>query len=329
MKKLLSKFLLCLIALFIVVGVTGCNCNDDGGDEETENIIRISTTTSVKDSGLLAAIIPVFEATYGYKVQVTSAGTGKAINNAKAGNADLILVHAKAQEETFVGDSHLYSRIVPGFTSERLSFMYNYFVLAGPKTNNTEIKNAANVKAAFEAIATNSKTFISRGDNSGTHSAELKLWPSGLGITKEATSFASYTSWYKSAGTGMGACLAMADQQNAYILSDKATYLTYQKDHTSSNLEIIKEEDDSLKNTYTVIAINPNATWQSSADYSTVSDVAVNTQGADAFIYWLLTDSTKELIASYGTESFGASLFTIINGDTAPKTPANITIKHA
>ena len=193
--------------------------------DEGTKIIRLSTTTSVKDSGLLASILPVFEEKYGYSVEVSSAGTGKAIAAAQYGNADLILVHAKAKEEDFVNAG--YARILPGFENERLTFMYNYFVLCGPSRDPAGVKKADDVLTAFKNIADGKHTFISRGDGSGTHTKELALWPAELGITEDAASFADYTKWYVSANAGMGACLVMAEQMGGYILTDKATFLTF------------------------------------------------------------------------------------------------------
>ena len=192
--------------------------------EETK-LIRLSTTTSVNDSGLLGYLLPMFEEAYGYKVEVFSAGTGKAIENAKMGNADLILVHAKAQEEQFVADG--FACVLDGMESERLSYMYNYFVLCGPSEDPAGVADAEDVLAAFQSIADGKYTFISRGDNSGTHTKELSLWPESLGITAEPESYADYTEWYISANAGMGACLVMAEDMGAYILTDKATFLTF------------------------------------------------------------------------------------------------------
>ena len=172
--------------------------------EETKHI-RLSTTTSVKE--------------------VYSAGTGKSIANAKMGNADLILVHSKKQEEAFIADG--FSYVIDGMETERLNWMYNYFVLCGPSADPAGVKDAADVKAAFKAIADGKYAFISRGDGSGTHTKELSLWPEELGITAEAESFQDYTDWYVSANTGMGACLVMAEEMGAYILTDKATFLTF------------------------------------------------------------------------------------------------------
>ena len=192
--------------------------------DETK-LIRLSTTTSVNDSGLLGSLLPMFEEKYGYEVEVYSAGTGKAIANAKMGNADLILVHSKKQEEAFVADG--FSCVLDGMESERLTYMYNYFVLCGPSADPAGVKDAEDVLAAFKAIADGKFTFVSRGDGSGTHTKELSLWPEELGITAEAESFKDYTDWYVSANTGMGACLVMAEQMGAYILTDKATFLTF------------------------------------------------------------------------------------------------------
>ena len=192
--------------------------------EETKTI-RLSTTTSVKDSGLLDYLLPVFQSEYGYEVEVQSAGTGKAIAAAKYGNADLILVHSKSQETSFVEEG--FARVVDGFEAERVSFIYNYFVLCGPSADPAGAAACATVKDAFAAIAEGKFAFISRGDGSGTHTKELSLWPEDLGITAEAESFADYTDWYVSANAGMGACLVMAEQMGGYILTDKATFLTF------------------------------------------------------------------------------------------------------
>lgn len=192
--------------------------------DETK-LIRLSTTTSVNDSGLLGYLLPAFESEYGYTVEVQSAGTGKAIAAAQYGNADLILVHAKSQEEAFVEAG--FARVVDGFEAERISFIYNYFVLCGPSADPAGAAACATVKDAFAAIAEGKFVFISRGDGSGTHTKELSLWPEDLGITAEAESFAGYTDWYTSANAGMGACLVMAEEMGGYILTDKATFLTF------------------------------------------------------------------------------------------------------
>lgn len=191
--------------------------------DETKTI-RLSTTTSVNDSGLLGYLLPNFEDEYGYSVEVFSAGTGKAIANAKEGNADLILVHAKAQEEAFVEEG--FSYVIDGQDSERLTYMYNYFVLCGPSDDPAGVAEAPTVLDAFALIAEKECPFVSRGDGSGTHTKELSLWPEDLGITDQAESVKDY-SWYTYSNAGMGVCLTMAEETGAYILSDKATYLTF------------------------------------------------------------------------------------------------------
>ena len=192
--------------------------------DETK-LIRLSTTTSVNDSGLLGYLLPMFEEQYGYEVEVFSAGTGKAIANAQMGNADLILVHSQKDEEQFVADG--FAAVVDGMDAERLTFMYNFFVLCGPSEDPAGVAQCADVLEAFQKIADGKYTFISRGDASGTHKKEITLWPEELGITTEPESFADYTDWYISANTGMGACLVMAEEMNAYILTDTATFLTF------------------------------------------------------------------------------------------------------
>ena len=192
---------------------------------EENSLIRLSTTTSVNDSGLLGYLIPIFEAEYGYEVEVYSAGTGKSIANAKMGNADLILVHSKKQEQAFIDEG--FAAIIEGQESERLSFIYNFFVLCGPSADPAGVASAADVKAAFAAIAEGGHPFVSRGDASGTHTKEISLWPESLGITTESESVAAYTDWYNYSNAGMGVCLTMAEELGGYILSDKATYLTF------------------------------------------------------------------------------------------------------
>ncbi len=192
---------------------------------DATKVIRLSTTTSVYDSGLLDYILPEFEAVYGYTVEVSSAGTGKAIAAATMGNADLILVHSKSQEETFVTDG--YAKKLDGYDSERLTFMYNYFVLVGPVDDPAKCAEAGDVKEAFARIAEGKFAFVSRGDASGTHTKEVSLWPEALGITTDPASVAAYSEWYLSSNAGMGVCLTMANELDGYILSDKATYLAF------------------------------------------------------------------------------------------------------
>jgi len=264
-------------------------CGGGGGEETTapdtsvqtpaNPVIRMSTTTSVNDSGLLPYLLPVFEKATGYTVEVQSAGTGAAIQKAKDGNADLILVHAKASEEEFVNE---------GYGVERKPFMYNYFVIVGPADDPAGIKDGAeNAAEAFGRISDVKAAFVSRGDESGTHKAELKIWG-------ESVPDAEAETWYINAGQGMGACLTMASEKGAYCLTDKATFLS-NKD--SLNLEILMEESEDMKNVYSLIECNPEKLD------------GVNTEGAKALIEWMMGDEASALIAEYGKEQYGQALF--------------------
>ncbi len=245
-------------------------------------VIRLSTTTSVNDSGLLPYLLPTFESETGYKVEVQSAGTGAAIQKAKDGNADVILVHAKASEEEFIEE---------GYGVERLPFMYNYFVIVGPKDDPAGVKGSADAAAAFAKIKDSESKFISRGDESGTHKAELKIWG-------ETAPDAAEDTWYISAGQGMGACLSMASETQAYCLTDKATFLSM-KDEL--DLDIVLAEGEDMKNTYSLIAVDP------------AKIDGLNTDGANAFIDWMLGDEASALIAKYGEAEYGTALFTLLD----------------
>ena len=275
MKKLLAV----LLALTLVFALAACG----GTGEEENKIIRVSTTTSVNDSGLLPYLLPVFEEATGYTVEVQSAGTGAAIQKAKDGNADLILVHAKASEEEFIAE---------GYGIERLPFMYNYFVIVGPADDPAGIIDSANAAEAFDKIEDAEASFISRGDDSGTHKAELKIWGDDVPEADDE--------WYISAGQGMGACLTMASEKGAYCLTDKATFLSNKAD---LDLEIILAEGDDMMNTYSLIECNPEKLE------------GINTDGAKAFIEWMLSDEASALIAKYGEEQYGEALFYLIKNN--------------
>lgn len=286
MKKLLA--VLMALAVLFSFAACGAEAELDNGDISTtvavpENqVIRMATTTSVNDSGLLPYLLPVFENATGYKVEVSSAGTGAAIQSAIDGNADLLLVHAKASEEEFIDG---------GYGVERLPFMYNYFVIVGPADDPAGIKDCTDAASAFAKIRESESTFISRGDESGTHKAELKIWG-------DNAPDASADKWYVSAGQGMGACLTMANEQGAYCLTDKATFLSMADD---MNIEIVLAEGEDMKNTYSLIACNPDALD------------GLNVEGANALIEWMLSDEASALIADYGKEEYGQSLFFLLD----------------
>jgi tungstate transport system substrate-binding protein len=259
--------------------------------ETPENpVIRLATTTSVNDSGLLPYLLPTFEAKTGYKVEVASAGTGIAIGFAKSGDADLLLVHSKKQEEAFIEEGYA--------STERLSFMYNYFVIVGPESDPAAIKDLGSAADCFASIAESGAGFASRGDNSGTHNKETAIWEAaGIDPTAEA--------WYASVGSGMGDTLTKANEMNVYTLTDKATFLSMKE--SLPNLVILKEEADDMKNTYSLLGVNPEAEAFSG------SEVKINTEGAQALINWLLSDEAAALIADYGKEAYGEQLFYLLN----------------
>lgn len=301
MKKLLAL----ILALTMVLCFAACGgktedptttapeetaAAEDVTAETPENpVIRLATTTSVNDSGLLPYLLPAFEAKTGYKVEVASAGTGVAIGYAKSGDADLLLVHSKAQEETFIEEGYA--------STERLSFMYNYFVIAGPADDPAAIADKETAADAFKAIAEAKAPFASRGDNSGTHNKETSIWEkTEIDPTAEE--------WYNSLGSGMGDTLTKANELGAYVLTDKATFLSM-KDELA-NLTILKAEADDMKNTYSLLGVNPEA--EAFAD----ADVQINVEGAQALIDWLLGDEAAALIKEYGTEEYGEALFFLI-----------------
>ncbi len=292
MKKVWLLLLVALLALGLLCGCGG-NATDDsattdnGAAESTptpENpVIRLSTTTSVNDSGLLPYLQPTFEADTGYKLEITSNGTGAAIKLGETGDADCLLVHAKAAEEEFVAN---------GYGVERVPFMYNYFVILGPESDPAGVKNAATAADAFKAIATEGKTgFVSRGDDSGTNKAELNIWKAA-GLTPGAND-----AWYISAGAGMGAALNLASEGQNYILSDKGTYLA---NKANLDLNLLMEQSDEMKNTYSVIAVNPE------------KNPDTNIEGANAFINWITSKKALALIAEYGKADYGEPLFYVL-----------------
>ncbi len=249
-------------------------------------VIRISTTTSVNDSGLLPYLQPFFEKATGYKWEITSAGTGAAIKKGETGDADALLVHAKASEEEFINN---------GYGVERVPFMYNYFVIVGPENDPAGIKDCATAAEAFKKIADSGQTFVSRGDDSGTNKKELQIWEAA-GVTPEGQD------WYVNAGAGMGATLTQAAERQGYTLSDKGTFLS---NDASKQLKILLGESDDMKNTYSMIAINP-AKWPDT-----------NSEGAKAFIDWMTGAEAAKLIAEYGVAEYGEPLFYLIEASAS------------
>src|SRR5262245_53881251 len=202
--------------------------------------IVVASTTSTQDSGLFGHILPLFKAKTGIDVKVLAQGTGQALNTARRGDADVVFVHAREAEEKFIAE---------GFGVKRYSVMYNDFIIVGPKDDPASIKGARNVAFALQTIKAKGAPFISRGDNSGTHIAEINLWKSiGVDIKKEAGP------WYKSIGQGMGAALNVAAASGGYTMSDRGTWVSFKN---KADLVIAVEGDKLLFNQYGVILVNP------------------------------------------------------------------------
>jgi tungstate transport system substrate-binding protein len=235
----------------------------------------LATTTSTDQTGLLDALLPDFTEKTGIEVKVVAVGTGQALEMGKNGEADVVLVHAKASEEQFVEE---------GYGVERFDVMYNDFVLLGAEPLPEALKN--DIIGAFQYLSSEEKTFVSRGDDSGTHKKELAIW--------KAAGIEPSGDWYVSAGKGMGDVIQMADEMQAYTLSDRGTYLSMRN---NVELQIVVEKATDLLNQYGVIAVNPD------------KNPGVHIDEANQFVQWILSKETQEKIAEFGIEEFGQALF--------------------
>jgi len=239
--------------------------------------IVVASTTSTQDSGLFGYLLPIFKAKTGIEVKVIAQGTGQALDTARRGDADVVFVHAKAQEEKFLAE---------GFGVKRFDVMYNDFVLIGPKRDPAGVKGK-DIAAALKAIQAKAAPFVSRGDRSGTHSAELALWKqAGIDIAS------SKGPWYREIGQGMGAALNIASAINGYVLSDRGTWISFKN---RGDLEITVEGDKRLFNQYGVMLVSP-------AKYPTVKKELGQT-----FVDWLVSPEGQAAIASYKID--GQQLF--------------------
>jgi len=232
--------------------------------------IVVSSTTSTQDSGLFGHILPLFKAKTGIEVRVVSQGTGQALDTGRRGDADVVFVHAKSLEDKFVAEGH---------GVKRFPVMYNDFVLIGPKSDPAGIKGSKDITAALNKIKEKGASFISRGDKSGTHNAELNLWKAaGIDIEKDKGP------WYKSIGQGMGAALNTASAGNAYVLADRGTWISFKN---RGDLVIVVEGDKRLFNQYGVILVNPEKHPNVKKDYG------------QQFIDWLVSPEGQKAIADY------------------------------
>lgn len=243
-----------------------------------EQSILVQSTTSTEASGLYDHLLPIFEEETGVEVKVVAVGTGQAIQNARNCDGDVLLVHAREQEEAFVAE---------GAGVERLDLMYNDFVVVGPASDPAEIAGTSEAEAAFARIADAEAPFASRGDESGTHTKELQLWEAA-GVDVEAAS----GDWYRETGSGMGQTLNTAVGMEAYTLTDRATWISF---GNRGDFEILVEGDDALFNQYGVILVDPERC------------PSVNAEAGGRFVGWLVSDAGQEAIASY--EIDGQQLF--------------------
>ncbi|HWP69132.1 MAG TPA: substrate-binding domain-containing protein, partial [Rectinemataceae bacterium] len=230
--------------------------------------IRLATTTSTEQSGLLGYMLPYFEKQTGYKVDVVAVGTGASLKIAQNGDCDIVLVHARSLEDAFMA---------AGWGSERRDVMYNDFIVLGPKNDSSGIGGAVGALDAFSRIAGKKAIFVSRGDNSGTHVKEKELWA--------AAKIAPSGAWYKEAGQGMSQVIMMAEQLGGYTLADRATWLAVKG--SAPGLSIVFEKDPALLNPYGIITVNP-AKWPH-----------VNVPGAKALMDFFTNASGRALIESY------------------------------
>ena len=232
--------------------------------------IILQSTTSTANSGLYKAILPKFESATGIKVRVVAVGTGQALRNGRAGDGDVLLVHAKTAEQKFVAE---------GFGVKRFDVMYNDFVIVGPPVDPAGVSGLQSAAKAFSAIAKAKAAFASRGDNSGTHKKELEIWQRTLANPEAASG-----KWYRETGSGMGATLNIAVGMGAYAMTDRATWISFKN---KQNFKILVEGDASLFNQYGVILVSPKR------------HARINARDGQAFIDWILSKPGQSAIAAY------------------------------
>jgi tungstate transport system substrate-binding protein len=249
-----------------------------GAVQAQDQFIVVQSTTSTQNSGLFDHILPIFQEKTGIEVRVVAVGTGQAIKNAENGDGDVLFVHAKAAEEKFVAEGH---------GQQRSDVMYNDFILVGPPNDPAGIAGTTDIVAALTKIAETGATFASRGDDSGTHKAELKLWKEA-GIDAAAAS----GDWYRETGSGMGATLNTGTAMGAYVLTDRATWISF---GNKGDYQIAVEGDTRLFNQYGIILVNP------------AKHENVKAEAGQAFIDWVLSAEGQQAIADYKID--GQQLF--------------------
>lgn len=280
-----------LVAGIVVLGLFATSASG------AEKVLKMSTTTSTENSGLLDLLLPEFTREFGIQVKVFAKGTGAAIRDGMDGNVDIIFVHAKAREEKFVDE---------GYGAYRLAVMHNDFVIIGPAADPAAIRGSGDVAVALRKIASSESRFISRGDDSGTHTKEQELWKAtGLVVKTESTQIIKkgkkqsisfqhpegLGKWYISIGQGMGKTLTYAEEKQAYTITDRGTYLKYKLGRKQGlDLEILCEGDQHLFNPYGIIPVNPQKFSH------------VKFEWAENFAKWLTSPKAQALIAEYRIE---------------------------
>jgi len=321
MKFTGKGYLICLAAMVLLVGILAAGCTQPATPPVTPTpatttaaatpapvahspkVLIIATTTSLYDTGLWNAIETYYENKTGIDLRITSQGTGQSIQVATRGDCDLLAVHSPSQEKAFIDK---------GLGMNQRCFSYNYFLIVGPENDPAGIRNLS-PEAAFTKIrllgtnTTPGVSFASRGDNSGTHSAEQNIWKAAkYNYTQDVVNSGP---WYLSVGKGMGETLTLASQKGAYTLTDEGTFLAFK---SNLNLVPLVTQGTTLLNRYSVIAVNPATT-----------NPSVNLVEADKFINWIISDEGKNFVGSYGVDKYGKSLFTPLTQDVCQAPPFN------
>jgi tungstate transport system substrate-binding protein len=312
-RKSLSVFFTLSAVILLVILSAGCTTQPTGNATanatttpaaHNPNVLLIATTTSLYDTGLLNHIQDIYQNETGITLKITSQGTGQAIQLAQRGDADLLLVHSPSQEQTFINN---------GYGVNARCFAYNYFMIVGPQNDPAQIANLSPT-AAFAKIralginGTPNIYFASRGDQSGTNTAEIGIWgKAGFNYT---TDVANSGAWYLSVGKGMGDTLVFASQKGAYTLTDEGTFLAYK---SQLQLTPLVKSGTALLNRYSAIAVNP------------AKNPNVNEVQADRFINWIISPEGQQVVGNYGLATYNKSLFTPLTPDKCTAAPFNCT----
>ncbi|OGO01365.1 MAG: hypothetical protein A2Y72_07570 [Chloroflexi bacterium RBG_13_53_26] len=292
---MIRKPLYCLLAVLVLValliGTAGCSGETAGGMLNPVDRLRVATTTSLYDTGLWGYLEPKFEKQYDVELDILSGGSGLALEWGRRGDVDVLTVHSKTDELKFISDN---------YSSERVWFAYNYFLIVGPEDDPAGIKGMTPEDAFKTLYESSGGKFVSRGDNSGTHSKEKAIWKAaGYADYNALTDAGAAAGWYLEAGKGMGDTLVMASEMGAYTLTDIGTFLAYQSD---LQLVPIVDSGSILLNIYTVL----------------ICTKGKNQEMANNLVTFLTSAETQELIGDYGMKDYGQSLFTPCAGQPEP-----------